>query len=425
MQNTDPRLERLLFNLDALAELGEELTSQKDFNRVIKSSLYMIIGTFSASKGAMFQFDHEQKIVHPIASKGIVNINDMTMKLKEETVEEIISLKTPIDIKNNDKVALLIGMGKADLEKLKARILIPLVVREDFLGLIFIGEKFSREAYTKDDIRLLSVIAHNIAVTLHSYSLLKKLMHKYDENKKLYENLSHIYYDTIHAFATAIDAKDAYTKGHSHRVSAYCAAIASEMTWSHKELEGIRIAGLLHDIGKIAIDKSIINKDNPLTKNEFIELNSHPVIGYEILSRVKFPWTEIAKISRCHHERVDGKGYPDGLKGNKIPCGVKIMTLADSFDAMSTDRPYRPALSASEVLIQLKENCGKQFDKDVLQSFFSIIRKEVYGENRPAILPLLRDSFAYQLKSEVLNGSINSFNPSKSRRKRVANHTIV
>jgi putative nucleotidyltransferase with HDIG domain len=250
-------------------------------------------------------------------------------------------------------------------------------------------------------------------------------MYKYDENKKLYENLSHIYYDTIHAFATAIDAKDAYTKGHSHRVSAYCAAIASEMAWSHKELEGIRIAGLLHDIGKIAIDKSIINKDNPLTKSEFVELNSHPVIGYEILSRVKFPWTEIAKISRCHHERVDGKGYPDGLKGNKIPCGVKIMTLADSFDAMSTDRPYRPALSASEVLIELKENCGKQFDKDVLQSFFSIIWKEVYGENRPTILPLLRDSFAYQLKSEVLNGTINAFTPGKSKRKRVVNHTFV
>ncbi|MBI5328585.1 MAG: HD domain-containing protein [Deltaproteobacteria bacterium] len=293
------------------------------------------------------------------------------------------------------------------MEKLKARVLIPLVVRDDFLGLIFIGEKFSREAYTKDDIRLLSVIAHNIAVTLHSHSLLKKLMHKYDENKRLYENLNNIYYDTIHAFATAIDAKDAYTKGHSHRVSVYCAAIASEMAWSHKDMEGIRIAGLLHDIGKLAIDNSIINKDNLLTNNESIE------------------WPEIAKISRCHHERLDGKGFPDSLKGNQISWGVKIATLADSFDAMSTDRPYRPALSACEVLRQLKENCGRQFDKDVVQAFFSIIQKEIYGENRPVVLPLLRDNFAYQLKSEVLNGNINSFIYGKRRRKRVVNHTFA
>ncbi|MBI5327941.1 MAG: hypothetical protein HZB80_06595, partial [Deltaproteobacteria bacterium] len=103
MQNTDMRLERLLFNLDTLVELGEELTSQKDFNRVIKSSLYMIIGTFSASKGVVFQFDNEKEVVNPIASKGIVNINDIAMKLKEETIEELIRLKTPIDIENNNK----------------------------------------------------------------------------------------------------------------------------------------------------------------------------------------------------------------------------------------------------------------------------------------------------------------------------------
>lgn len=403
------RLERLLFNLDTLAELGEELTSPKDFHKIVRSSLYMIMGNFSASKGAIFQFDHDKKTAKPIASKGVGDINDLVIKLEEETIRELVGLKTPIDLINNKKTTSFLGAGKTDLEKIKARILIPLVVREDFLGLIAIGEKFSGEVYNKDDFRLLSVIAHHIAVSLHSQSLLRKLMSKYDENKKLYEDLSHIYYDTIHAFATAIDAKDAYTKGHSHRVSAYCVAIANEMKWSQDETEGIRIAGLLHDVGKIAIDKSIINKDNPLTNNEFVELNSHPVIGYEILSKVKFPWTGIPKMVRNHHERVDGKGYPDSLGNNEISLGAKIMTVADSFDAMTTDRPYRPSLTAGEVIMELEKNYNKQFDRDVLHHFFSIIRKEIVGENKPAIMPFLRDSFADELKSKVLNGAASLF----------------
>lgn len=406
MQNVDLRLEKLLFNLDALAELGEELTSPKEFHRIVKSSLYMIMGSFSASKGAIFQFDHKEKAIHPIASKGIGNTNNLAINLSEEDMERLTSVKTPVDMKGNEPAASAAGKWKAELKKIKARVTIPLVVSEDFLGLIAVGEKFSGEDYTRDGLRLLSVMARHIAVSLHSQSLLRKLMHKYDENKKLYENLIRIYYDTIHAFATAIDAKDAYTKGHSHRVSAYCAAIAQEMGWPSDEIEGIRVAGLLHDIGKIAIDKSIINKDNPLTKNESVELNSHPVIGYEILSKVKFPWAGMAKIARHHHERVDGRGYPDSLKGGEIAFGAKVMSVADSFDAMTTDRPYRPALTIRKALTELKENCDRQFDRDVVMSFLSILRREVDKEDKPIIMPFLSERFAHELKNEALKGSL-------------------
>ncbi len=404
MSDAAYRLERLLFNMDTLAELAEELTSPKDFHKIVRSSLYMIMGNFSASKGAIFQFDHDKKTAKPIASKGVGDINDFVIKLEKETIRGLVALKTPIDLSSNKKATSFLGVGKTDLEKIKARILVPLVVREDFLGLIAIGEKFSGEVYSKDDFRLLSVIAHHIAVSLHNQSLLRKLMGKYDENKKLYEDLSCIYYDTIHAFATAIDAKDAYTKGHSHRVSTYCAAIANEMKWSQDETEGIRIAGLLHDVGKIAIDKSIINKDSPLTNNEFVELNSHPAIGYEILSKVKFPWTGIPKMVRNHHERLDGKGYPDSLGSDEISLGAKIMTVADSFDAMTTDRPYRPALTIQRALAELKENCGRQFDRDVVMSFFSILRSEVGKEGKPTILPFLSERCVHELKNEPLKG---------------------
>src|SRR3989338_7117581 len=406
IQEIDFRLDRLLFNLNVLAELAEEQTSPKDFQRIVRSSLYMMMGNFAASKGAIFQFDNEKKRARSIASKGFEGENDLNVKLQQKTIDTLTGCKTPIDLYNK-KTLLLSAEEKADMEMIKAKVLMPLVVKDEFLGFITIGGKFSGEDYTKDDFNLISVMAHHLAVSLHSHSLLKKLMHKYDENKQLYENLSRIYYDTIHAFATAIDAKDGYTKGHSYRVSTYCAAIADEMMWSQNEVEGIRIAGLLHDIGKIAIDKSIINKDRALTRSELVELNSHPAISYEILTKVKFPWAGISKMARSHHERVDGRGYPDGLKGDEIPSGSKIMSLADSFDAMTTDRPYRPALAARDVLSELKENRGKQFDSHVLQSFFYIIRKEIVGEKRPVIIPLLNESLANELKKEVLNSSFN------------------
>ena len=412
IQEIDFRLDRLLFNLNVLAELAEEQTSPKDFQRIVRSSLYMMMGNFSASKGAIFQFDNEKKIARSIASKGFEGKNDLNVKLQQKTIDILTGCKTPIDLYNK-KTLLLSAEEKADMERIKAKVLMPLVVKDEFLGFITIGGKFSGEDYTKDDFNLISVMAHHLAVSIHSHSLLKKLMHKYDENKQLYENLSRIYYDTIHAFATAIDAKDGYTKGHSYRVSTYCTVIAKELGLSHEETEGIRIAGLLHDIGKIAIDKSIINKDNPLTPSEFLELNSHPVIGYEILSKVKFPWNGVAKMARNHHERVDGGGYPDGLKSNEIALGAKIMSLADSFDAMTTDRPYRPALTVPEVFKELQRNCDRQFDREVIESFFSILQKETREENKPVILPLLRDNFARELKMEILNGSLRRFHPGR------------
>jgi putative nucleotidyltransferase with HDIG domain len=415
LRKNDLRLEKLLFNLDALADLGAVLTSPNDFQRIVKSSLYMTMGSFSASRGAIFQFDHKNKTICPMVTKGTGDISDIVLRLDETAIREMIILKRPVNLDDSEKMAKLLGTVMAELKKIKVSILMPLVVREDFLGFIVISDKFSGDHYTKDDFRLLSVISHHIAVSLYSHSLMRKLMSKYDENKRLYENLSHIYYDTIHAFAAAIDAKDTYTKGHSHRVSAYCAALAEEMMLSDEEAEGIRIAGLLHDIGKIAIDRSIINKDSPLTKAERTELNLHPVVGYEILSKVRFPWDGITGITRNHHERVDGNGYPDGLKGKDIPIGVRIMSLADSFDAMTTDRPYRPALSASYVLMELQKNSNKQFDSNVVQSFFNLLSKEVAGENKPVVMSLLNREFADEIKSIVLSRDFDFLNTSIKR----------
>ncbi|MFQ5585647.1 MAG: HD-GYP domain-containing protein [Thermodesulfobacteriota bacterium] len=416
MKELDFRLEKLLFNLDALAELGEVLTSPEDYQRIVRSSLYMIMGTFSASSGAILRYDKKVRSVKPIVSKGVGNENDIALELSELQIKEMAGLKRPVDLKEAGALQGPLETLKTDLERVKARIVAPLVVKEEFLGFITVSGKFSGDEYTKDDFRLLSVMAHHIAVSLHSHSLLNKLIYKYGENRKLYDNLSRIYYDTIHAFAAAIDAKDAYTKGHSHRVATYCATLAKEIGWGDEETEGIRIAGLLHDIGKIAVDRSIINKESPLTKDEMLELNSHPVIGYDILSRVKFPWDGVSKMTRNHHERIDGNGYPDRLRGDNIPLGAKIMSLADAFDAMTTDRSYRMALSAEEALSELQRHSGKQFDDHVVQSFLSILYKEISGVNKPSVLPLLSSEINEELKAMAGNGTLSVVDTRVNRR---------
>lgn len=406
MTELDLSLERLLFNLNTLAELGEEITSPKDFSRVVKSSLYMVMGSFSASKGVIFQYNPEANALLPIASKGIGEQDDFRIQLGREAASALLKHGRPVDLKSGEPVVSALGPARAVFERLGARVLALLVVKDELLGVIAINEKFSSEDYTLYDFQLLSVMAQHISFSLHSHTLLMKLMNKYNENKGLYDNLRRIYYDTIHAFAAAIDAKDAYTKGHSHRVSAYSAVVAREMGWTGEEVEGIRIAGLLHDIGKIAVDKTIINKASPLTSIECRELNSHPVIGYEILSKIKFPWKGIPMMTRNHHEKVDGSGYPDRLKKSEIPMGARIMALVDAFDAMTTDRPYRPRLSFMEAMDEVKDNFGKQFDPEVVQPFLTVLRKESVGDtDNPSIVPLLQE----EIDSATVNRLIEGF----------------
>ncbi|HBG46904.1 MAG TPA: hypothetical protein DDW94_07940 [Deltaproteobacteria bacterium] len=408
MSEAELSLEKLLFNLSTLAELGEEITSPKDFNRVVKSALYMVMGSFSSTKGAIFQYDQDRDFFTPIASKGLGDIGGVSIKLGHDEVAGLVKHKDPLDLASGAHPAGLLGTAREALDKLDAKVLACLIVKNELLGLIAINGKFTGEPFTVYDYQLLSVMSQHISFSLHSHSLLMKLMHKYTENKNLYDNLRRIYYDTIHAFAAAIDAKDAYTRGHSHRVSAYSAALAREMGWSNDEVEGIRIGGLLHDIGKIAVDKTIINKASPLTSYECRELNSHPVVGYEILSKIKFPWKGIPMMTRNHHEKVDGSGYPDRLKKSEIPIGARIMSLVDAFDAMTTDRPYRPRLSFREAMSEVKENFDRQFDPEVVYPFISVIKKEVRREvDNPTIVPLLLE----QLDSVTIDRMFEGFPP--------------
>lgn len=391
MVTPDISFEKLVFHLNTLAELGEEIASPKDFVRIMRSSLLMVMGSFSTAKGVILSYDREKKSFTSVAAKGIPGLKGKTLMLSSDTVKALAASGHAMSL--NDKEARSVfGTLTEELLRLGAVAASPLVVKGDLLGVIAVSEKVTGEEFTPYDMQLLSVMAQHISYSLHTNALFTRLMHKYNENKGLYDNLSMVYRDTIHAFATAIDAKDAYTKGHSHRVSAYCAVVAGKMGWSNNSIEGIKVSGLLHDIGKITVDKTIINKASPLTSMECRELNSHPVVGYEILSNIHFPWKGVALMTRNHHEKVNGTGYPDRLEYEEIPAGARVMALVDAFDAMTTDRPYRPRLSFRTAIEEIKNNTGTQFDAEAVSAFMSVILDEINGEaEHMTIIPLLAE----------------------------------
>ncbi|MBO4652909.1 MAG: HD-GYP domain-containing protein [Lachnospiraceae bacterium] len=192
-----------------------------------------------------------------------------------------------------------------------------------------------------------------------------------EEQRKLSQRL---FEQIANVLASAIDAKDEYTRGHSHRVAEYSEKIAREMGKSEEECKKIYYTALLHDVGKIGVSDRIITKNGKLTDEEYEIMKQHPVIGSQILSSVKdYPYLGIG--ARYHHERYDGLGYPDGLKGEEIPEVARIISVADAYDAMTSNRSYRSAFPQQDVRDEIVKNAGTQFDPDmakIMQHFIDI-----------------------------------------------------
>ncbi len=196
-------------------------------------------------------------------------------------------------------------------------------------------------------------------------NMLKETDFSYKELKELFKGL-------VEAFANTIDAKSSWTKGHSSRVAQYAIEIAKVMGFKNKDVDSLNIAGLLHDIGKIGTYDIILDKPDKLTSEEFEIVKKHPAHGEQILRPIK-QLHHILPIIRHHHERIDGKGYPDGLKGVEIPSGARILHVADSFDSMTADRPYRPSPGKEYAISELKKYSGIQFDAQVVEAFLDIV----------------------------------------------------
>lgn len=202
--------------------------------------------------------------------------------------------------------------------------------------------------------------------------LIKKIN---DELKTTYDKLESAYMETIEILRFTVEAKDAYTRGHSDRVSAYSVLIGEALGLSEDDLKTLKIGGLFHDIGKIGIPDSILLKTDKLDDEEYSEIKNHPAIGAHILSNATI-FKDIIPIVKHHHERFDGHGYPGKLKGEEIPYLARIATVADSFDAMTSKRSYRDSLPIDVVKEEIKKNSGTQFDPEIAEVFLKILDEQ-------------------------------------------------
>jgi HD-GYP domain-containing protein (c-di-GMP phosphodiesterase class II) len=194
-----------------------------------------------------------------------------------------------------------------------------------------------------------------------------------EDVRRLYQQVQRAIYQSLLGLANALEAKDAYTRGHSERVGAWSRSVAVALGLPPAEVDMIAQAGLLHDIGKIGIPEALLRKPGPLDAEEWAVMRNHPLIGAQIVAPFDF-FTGGALMIRHHHERCDGSGYPDGLAQDEIPIGARVIAVADVYDALTSNRPYRAALPHATAIEHLTESAGRTLDEDAVAAFVGLIQ---------------------------------------------------
>jgi putative nucleotidyltransferase with HDIG domain len=232
---------------------------------------------------------------------------------------------------------------------------VPVKSKEKIIGVLQ-GINKNEGIFDADDMELMKSIADQVAIAI--------------ENARLYAELRETFFATTQALAEMIELRDPYTGGHTKRVMNYSMIIGRYMWMDKSQFEKLRLAAILHDIGKIGVRDAILLKQGGLNDEEFDKMKMHAHYGAEILGRIK-QLKDVIPGVKDHHERVDGRGYPDGLRADAIPLSARIISVADTFDAMTTDRPYRKGLSLEKAFEELRKGAGTQFDPAVVDAFFT------------------------------------------------------
>jgi len=272
-----------------------------------------------------------------------------------DLIMEVVSDEIPLLISQNNSARGL----PSDL---LSAMFVPLKIRDKVFGILTAGIREGDNRFSEKDLYYLSFMAQSAAQSI--------------ENLALYENIYENLFATLYAFVNAVEARDLYTRQHSSRVTGISLIIGKHLGCTTEELDVLNFAGHLHDIGKIGIRDDILLKPGRLTDEEFEKIKQHPAIGANILEQLGM-WEKERQIIRCHHERFDGTGYPDGLKEKQIPFLARILSVADVYDAMASDRAYRKRMEERIILKVIHEGSGSQFDPDIVSAFDAVYQQGI------------------------------------------------
>jgi putative nucleotidyltransferase with HDIG domain len=346
---------RLQRDLATIYKIGNLISSENDVTVLCDVIVDSILDVVTVDRGFLLLGDTVDT-AHPMVVRGAEAGDDTNLKLSRTILAE--TLDKGLAVLSSDAVhdERFKGGDSIVQNRITSVMCVPLEAEGVILGAIYVDTRGESNAFDEADLELLGAVGRQAGVAI--------------ERAKLMEDLENLFYDSVSTLVATIEASDQYTRGHSERVTRYAVGIAGVIDLGGDDIAVIRLAGLLHDIGKISIPTAVLHKTEKLTDEEWQLIKEHPGVGANIISNIRRMKESVVSAVRHHHERWDGDGYPDGLKGEDIPLISRILTVADSFDAMTSRRPYRDFVRTPEEAVEeLRDKTGKQFDGDVVEAF--------------------------------------------------------
>lgn len=343
--------------IELMHEINMALSAFMEIKDIIKMILERVMKMISVKVGLVIVERGKIDDFEIVITSGIsdTSIRKVMFDLKREVFEKIGNFIMINDLKRNPTLDNL-NLGISSL------LCVPLKIKGEVFGVMGVAHKEIGKTFSNYERKFMQSLATEAAILI--------------ENAKLHKESQDLFLDTIKALTSTIDAKDPYTRGHSDRVQNMSSAVADELQLPIKEKAQVKISALLHDIGKIGVTERVLGKDGPLEDEEFEVIKKHLSFGAEIIRKIKkLQEYDIVSSIKDHHEHFDGGGYPGGYKGKQISLTGRIIGVVDSFDAMTSDRPYRKGMSKNEAIDELRRCAGSQFDPIVVEAFIRAYEK--------------------------------------------------
>jgi len=346
-----------------LSQLGQILNSTLDHKEIRRRAMKAATRLMKAEVGSLLLIDEEKgQLYFEVALGGQEDdIKMISLSSGEGIAGWVAQYGEPLVVNSPQKDPRFFkGVDERTEFKTRNIICVPVKVKGKVIGVLEAINKQGKGEFDKEDLFLLTSLADQVAIAL--------------DNSRLYQELEEIFFQTAASLADAIEKRDPYTGGHTKRVTLYSESIAKYLQLKPLERKWLKITSVLHDIGKIGVEDHILKKPERLSLEEFDVIKRHSMMGVEIIEHIRQLRESIPGV-KYHHEYVNGKGYPDGLRGEEIPILARIVAVADTYDAMTTDRPYRKAMEEVAAIEELKRCSGTQFDRGVVDAFIQAFQK--------------------------------------------------